>query len=486
MHNQRGTAERVSGMSPLDREALNQFGTNFVENITRVTHALRRNCIISQETLDNILELEKIRTPRAEINRYLINELADNCTLDELIQTFLVTYFKELARKLFVCKMQCQNRAVVTRVYRSNTSNRAKIGKYFKDMKQMVQENAFQNPCAHIKQISDRKKQLIRKTKVDKDKMRLCDEYVVLKAVEMDARTNTTSKVSKDHPGYLEIEKYVTSTSNTALTRVILYSRQAIAYSTTNQFEEAENMIKNAKISADVSGSCAEVTDMLYKSVVIKLSILEKDPNNEELLESILHDCYRGLWTLEEEAEDVRSFWTKAFLLRMAFAHLGIGKSCRMIITFVPKKRYLFEAERLLQYEILRNLESRRQMLISVAKARLNEFKQNIDLASEYLSEAIRLCIEGNYAARESLEDYQQFLLNLKPYPESKHKMDNDVVGVFKNPISQIQQSQNTDLVKEICTDQEFDFQLMSSIKSDSFPSLEHLHLSSLENEENV
>ena len=375
-----------------------------------VADVLRKNAIIDEPFYLHIRQLQFSRCSNLVIFEKILYEIIHKCSLEHLIKVLYDNDFKELSKGLYRSYIERKNALAICRVHRSDTSNRQKLGEYFKHIKQQVHALCFNNPYYDMQHISNIMKSRIAQAKDPLDKMRKCDKYVALKAAEMDALTNVAGIVSKDHPGYKEISRYINSTTNPALTSVLLYGRQSDVVSTTGRFDEAEKLMKLALVNADNTGSCVEVTDMIYKNVVVKLSKFEKNPQDENLKQSILYEADRGLWTLEDEKEDLRIFWTKLFLLRMIFAHLGIGKFCDIIKNYVPTKRSLNEAERLLDLNPLKNLEHRRQMFIAVARARLFEWKGDITTAEWQLKLARVLAKEGKYAEARALENYEKHL----------------------------------------------------------------------------
>ena len=406
-------SRRVMQMNALEIQAIQNFSASFVDDIhpILIANVLRQNWIINEIIFETIQLMQRRRVDRKIILQELINETTKNCSLDHLIKVLYDNGFKCLAQKLFICYNECKNTMNdLRRVHRSDTRDRRKIGEYFKQIKKQVHELVFKNAYSHIQFMGESIRKQISEATDDEAKMVLCDKFVALKAAEMDALTNVAGRVDKNHPGYRAIENYISSTSNTELTRVILYGRQSDVLSTTGNFEEAEDLMKQALVCADTSGSCVEITDMYYKNVVVKLSKFENNPYDENLRKSILYEADKGLWTLQDEKEDLRLFWTKLFLLRMAFAHLGIGKFCHMVRNYVPHNDSVVEAERILQMDALRDLEHRRQMFMAVAKARLSEWKGNMDSSMEYLNKARQLAHEGKYAENEALEEYEQYL----------------------------------------------------------------------------
>ena len=411
---QRSRRQRV-GMSPPEINAIKKFISSFVGDLDPIPIAkvLRKTSIINEMILENILYMQRKRVNHRKICEELLNETINTCSIEELIKALNDNDFIELAGKLFNCFRECQTNEVVHRSHRGNSGDRSKMCSYFNTMKQLVQEMAFEgNAYSRFHVLAEKKKLQILKTANLSQKTNLWDQFVILKAVQMDALTNTNPNVSKDHLGYKDIEKYIEDTSNPDVSRVILYSRKSIASSTTGNFDDSDNFMKHALSYAEATGSCVEVIDMHYKNVVVNLSKLNITPHDENLRNAILYESQRGLWMLAAENDDVCLFWTKAFLLRMVFAHLGIGKSCRMIENYIPKITSISKAEQILQHKSLNELEHRRQMLLMCAKARLNELKGHLDSAIEHLKQARQLAREGNYTANEALGEYENFLNN--------------------------------------------------------------------------
>lgn len=399
-------------MDELQINAVKKFGAKFVHDIYPIPMAevFRKHCIIDEPFYQEILQMQRNHAPRRVMCEALVNETTKNCNLKHLIQVLYDNGLRNLAKELFLCHEENRNKVALLRLNRADTSNRRKIGELFKNIKQKVHAMMFKNSLSAVHDLGER----IKKSIIDIDdpvqKMYACDKFVALKAAEMDSLTNIAGIVSKDHPGYLEMKRYVSSTSNPALAEVILYGRQADVLSTTGDFEEAEDFMRQALVSAYTSCSCVEVTDMLYKNVVVKLSKFEKNPHDEELRKSILFEADRGLWTLHDESEDLRLFWTKLFLLRMVFAHLGIGKFCDIIPNYKPNMQSIVEAKRILQLDPLKDLEHRRQMFIAVARARLEERIGDMEAAMKHLRKARELAKEGKYAEDRALADYEIFL----------------------------------------------------------------------------
>lgn len=428
MQSQRRMGVERMEMDIAEVNAVRKFGAKFVDNIypIPIANVLRKNCIIDEPFYREILQMQSNHAPRRYVCETLVNETTKNCNLTQLIQVLYYNGFKDLAKELFLCYQESRNEVAVYRFNRADTSNRRKIGNFFKHIKQLVHAMVFNDAYSDIQEMGNRIKKRISDTDDPVERMNKCDKFVALKAAEMDALTNVAGIVSKNHPGYLEMERYISSTTNPALSEVILYGRQSDVLSTIGEFQEAEDFMRQALVSADTSCSCVEVTDMIYKNVVVKLSKFEKHPYDEELRKSILLEADRGLWTLEGESDDLRIFWTKLFLLRMAFAHLGIGKFCDIVQNYVPSRESIIEAERILQLDELKDLEHRRQMFIAVARARLEEWKYDMEAAMNHLQRARELANEGKYAEDRALAVYEILLKKnqSETYPNQHNRHD--------------------------------------------------------------
>lgn len=254
--------------------------------------------------------------------------------------------------------------------------------------------------------IGARIRQRIELEKNDGRQQNMYDRYIALKAAEIDALTNRTDDIDPYGGAFSDIEEVLDRSSNPSISRVLLYGRKADVLSSLGRPEEGRCMLKEGFTYANSTDTCIESVDMVYKSVVFRLSELEEDPSNLLLKEKLLAEASRGLHELNEENEDVKIFWKRLFVLRMIYCHLGIGKRCRIFPNFEISKQSLKEAERLLSLDPLEDLEHRRQMMYGVAKARLQELQGDLSSAVETLSRVLEIAKEGNYTEMPMISDY--------------------------------------------------------------------------------
>ncbi|XP_052066759.1 uncharacterized protein LOC127706284 [Mytilus californianus] len=378
----------------------------FISNLTTNNDLMKFSETISSNPLHLYAKLQKIKNSM-EAETILVDTILSKLRFSEIVATLYNSEYSYIAEILFCCYLHCQRKASIIRMNKTQTENRRKISLYFRDIKKLVHDIAFKNPHADVNRLSNIMKQNIETETNPVRKMYLCDKYTALKAAEMDALINIRGRVSPDHEGYVEMESYITSTSTPSISQVILYGRKADVLSTDGRFTEGEDLLRAAYVAADNSLPCVEITDMIYKNVVFKLSQFEQSPT-EELQKSLFLEASRGIWSLNEESDDMRVFWKRLFILRMSFCLLGIGKLCEMISSYVPTAKSITEAERLLESEDLKDMEHRRMMFYYIAKSRLNQFKTDVKESRKCLQMARIIAKEGNYAEDKALEKYQE------------------------------------------------------------------------------
>ena len=411
-------------MNSTEIEVLRRFScrTN-LQNIEplKVAEVLRRGCIINEFDIEELREKHKTNS-KTEVSILLLQKIKTGGSLRDIITILFSNGHTKLAEDMSFEFTICLREDYISRVHRPDLSDRAKTSDRFRTIKSQVHALVFENGYAFLKELCRKKRKKIKEEQDEIKRMKLYDELVALKAAEMDAVTNIQGIVSHNHKGYIEIQGMVDLSSNPALTRVLLHGRIADVLSTVSSFDAAKNHIREAYTSAYASGPCIEVTDMMYKHVVIKLSEFENYPSIEAL-NAVLREANIALWTLQDQKEENRIFYSKLLLLRMTFAHLGIGKFCKMVNGYIPNMESLVQAEKLLKHHDLDDLEHRRQMFLEIAKARLFQWKGEMDAALCHLVEARKLADEGQYAENEGLKEYEH-QLKTNPWNASTYHGD--------------------------------------------------------------
>lgn len=425
---QNETVGRPNDMTVLEMDAFCMFIAQYCNNtdLMNVAEVMSPGPTVNTDIMTTLQQLKRER------NMELLNDdiVITKFSLSRLVEALYFKGYHVTAEKLYCCYLASQSSTAILRMNKVQTENRRKISLYFKNIKKLVHEIAFKNPHADVKRLSRIMKENIESEVNPVRKMFLCDKYTALKAAEMDALINITGDVSPNHEGYYEIESFITSTSSPSLSQVILYGRKADVLSTAGDFEEGEKLLRAAYVSADYSAPCVEITDMIYKNVVFKLSQLERTPT-VDLQKSLALEASRGIWSLNDESDDMRVFWKRLFLLRMAFSLLGIGKFCNLIQNYVPTEASLLEAESLLSCNDLNDMEHRRMMFYFAAKARLEQWKGEFSQAFALVQVANKYAREGNYVEGRYLREYERELDSLK----QKSECVRDDTFTFNRPI---------------------------------------------------
>lgn len=393
-------------MNVLERNILHSFFTSvllYVNPLPLIRRLAERDQV-SKECC-NLIEAKSENSPYSFSYEILGNEIAKRMSLRSFVFVLFSLNFTQLANDLLGFYTEYTRTKCVPKVSRTNVGNRRAIQQYFKFIKKQVHEFTFKNPQADLSVIGARIKQRIELEKSDCKRQVMYDRYIALKAAEIDALTNRTDDIDPYGGAFADIEQVLDKSSNPSVSRVLLYGRKADVLSSLGRKEEGRGMLKEGFAYANATDTCLESVDMVYKSVVFRLSELEENPSSQ-LKEQLLAEASRGLHELNEEDEDVKIFWKRLFVLRMIYCHLGIGKRCKIFPNYEVTPQSLKEAERLFSLDSLNNLEHRRQMMYGVAKARLQELQGDMSSALDTLSRVMDIAIEGKYTEMPMIRQY--------------------------------------------------------------------------------
>ncbi|XP_062610953.1 uncharacterized protein LOC134272798 [Saccostrea cucullata] len=319
--------------------------------------------------------------------------------------------YKELGYKLFnICENIRDYYLSPRVVYRIDASERRNIHLYFENMKKCLQAMIFRDPVQHLKKLSQEMREKIYShlSKIGNQKetrhfRELCDKYVVVQALALDALSNKTNEISPDDQLFENIESIISMTSCPNLSRCLLNGRRAVVLSFANRKGDGEGVVLQALTdTANVTG-CLEIVDMHYKIVLFRRAWFEKFPQIE--LNSIYEHLQTALSILQNEPDDVRMHWTRQFIFRLLCCLLGLGMRCRFLPNFHLPQRVLQESERLLKEYGMKEAEGRVQMFYFILKSRLHQLKCESNLAIDYIEKAEALAKTGQYNELEVIQD---------------------------------------------------------------------------------
>ncbi|XP_052075400.1 uncharacterized protein LOC127712833 [Mytilus californianus] len=296
-------------------------------------------------------------------------------------------------------------------VYRVDIQDRTFIQAYFDVMKKSVQKMEFENPVEYLTNLS----QQIQMTgqRCDQAHQRIfteiCDKYIVLVALTIDALANKTNDIDPNGKFFKEIEAIISKSSCPDLSRCMLYGRKAVALSFQNKREEGEDMEKMALICAANVVPCLETVDMFYKLVLFHRAWYEKNPQKELMF--IAEVKQKAFDVLKDMGDEIRLFWSRRFVVRLLLCYLGLGMRGRFIPLYQIQPKYTKESELLLKTYDSNTAEIRIQMLFYIAKARLSHLKGDLKTAIACNEEAKKIATKGAYIELETILDNEQILL---------------------------------------------------------------------------
>lgn len=415
-------------MNVFERDILKAFFTSMLLDVDPMPliDCMCKRGYISEACFD-LINVKREKSPFLFSYEILANEVAKRYPLKTFVFILYCVEFIQLANDLISYYKEYTRTKLVQEVARAAVGDRRPIQQYFKFIKKQVHEFTFKNPQGDLSLIGARLRQRIEMEENEAKRQHMNDRYIALKAAEIDALTNKTDDIDPYGGAFKDIEDVLDESSNPNISRVLLYGRKADVLSSLGKQDEGRCMLQEGFSCANATDTCIESIDMIYKSVVFRLSELEEHPS-EKIKKLLLAEASRGIQDLSREDEDVKIFWRRLFILRMIYCHLGIGKRCRMIPCYEVSVESVKEAERLLLLDPLDELEHRRQMMYGVAKARLMELKGDMSSALTFISKAVEIAKEGKYNEMPMICHYLSHLTQLKATEQLNMENNNSCV----------------------------------------------------------
>ncbi|CAC5390388.1 unnamed protein product [Mytilus coruscus] len=192
----------------------------------------------------------------------------------------------------------------------------------------------FENPIEYLTKFSQKIQMTVTGIKCDQCNVRisteLCDKYIVLVALTIDALANKTNEVDPQD-----------------LSRCMLYGRKAVAMSFKGKQADGEGMVIRALECADNIVPCLETVDLYYKIVLFRRAWYENNPEIE--LKFIAYYTNKARDMLKGMSDDLKLFWSRRFAVRLLFCYLGLGMRCRFIDGYQIRPEYVQKSEKLLE-----------------------------------------------------------------------------------------------------------------------------------------
>ncbi|XP_071179486.1 uncharacterized protein [Mytilus edulis] len=306
-------------------------------------------------------------------------------------------------------------------VSKVDVQDRTFIQAYFDVMKKSVQKMEMSNPVEYLSNLSQKLQMRVNICNQSNERVftEMCDKYIVLVALTIDALANKTNEVDPEGNLFNEIENIISRSSCPDLSRCMLYGRKAVALSFDGKQTEGEGMVIRARECADNIVPCLETVDLYYKIVLFRRAWYENNPENE--LEMIMNYTNIARDILKDMSGDLMLFWFRRFAVRLLFCYLGLGMRCRFIPNYQIQPDYIQKSESLLGQFDSKTAEIRIQMFFYIAKARLFHLKGDIENAILNNDEAQKIARKGGYSELKTILDNETIMREKSWSLPSKH-----------------------------------------------------------------
>lgn len=294
-------------------------------------------------------------------------------------------------------------------VQRAPVGNRQCIQDDFIKYKRLLQSLQLQNPIDYLAGFAQGILLSIQEIP-NLQKRKLCDQYIVFAALTIDSMANKTNEIPFDNPHFDKINEVIPNTTCPALSRCMLYGRQAVILSFAKDRKRGEEIIKEAYYEEMSVDPCLETVDLYYKIVLYQRAWYEHE---QETITSKIHNLTnKACHILASKQEDIRLFWSRRFVVRLLYCYLGIGMRGRFITGFECSEEIIKESNRLLSCYDTNDAELRLQMFFNIAKARLFHLTGNRLEAVECIAKASKIASDGGFNAE--LNAIEETKLQLK------------------------------------------------------------------------
>ncbi|VDI38479.1 Hypothetical predicted protein [Mytilus galloprovincialis] len=317
--------------------------------------------------------------------------------------------YKSCAIQLFATFKNVLELRPVT-VSKVDVQDRTFIQAYFDVMKKSVQKMEMSNPVEYLSNLSQKIQMRVNICNQSNERVltEMCDKYIVLVALTIDALANKTNEVDPEGNLFNEIENIISRSSCPDLSRCMLYGRKAVALSFNGKQKEGEGMVIRARECAGNIVPCLETVDLYYKIVLFRRAWYENNPENE--LKMIMNYTNIARDILIDMSGDLMLFWFRRFAVRLLFCYLGLGMRCRFIPNYQIQPDYIQKSESLLEQFDSKTAEIRIQMFFYIAKARLFHLKGDIENAFLINDEAKKIARKGGYSELKTILDNETIM----------------------------------------------------------------------------
>ncbi|KAL3847897.1 hypothetical protein ACJMK2_018788 [Sinanodonta woodiana] len=331
----------------------------------------------------------------------IFKELPKRCTVFELENALAVAGYKDIAERLQRLASTFLGQRGINSHVPCSEQKREGLQLFFKRLKREIYNGT---DYSFLKDMSNHMERILFSNSPQKGKI-TPDKYVITLAVMLDSPieenelfihglTNEERFMRQDIIS--KLHKVISKTPNQYISSMFLFPRMAIENALTKDFQRGEESVDIALQHASLVCNCVEKADMYYRIVHFYHRMYEFT-QSENALKRLLEYGTCGIRCLERETEEVGHQWKRLFLLRMILCLLGMSTECREIRNRIYCRHNVAYASEYLAKvdEAWEGIERKAMLLYFMAKTRLYDLQDRIDVALHYAKDLKRTAEEN-------------------------------------------------------------------------------------------
>ncbi|KAK3609240.1 hypothetical protein CHS0354_009354 [Potamilus streckersoni] len=342
----------------------------------------------------------------------IFKELPKRCTVYELEDSLAMAGYKDIAERLQRLSSTFLGQRGINSAVPCSEPKREGLQLFFKRLKREIYNGTDYN---FLKDMSNHMERVLFSNNPQKGKI-TPDKYVITLAVMLDSPIEenelfihglTEGERFMRQDIITKLQKIVSKTPNQYISSMFLFPRMAVENALKRDFQEGEESVDLALQHASFVCNCVEKADMYYRIVHFYHRMFEFT-QSENALQRLLKYGACGIRCLERETEEVGNQWKRLFLLRMILCLLGMSTECRVIQDRIYCSQNVAHASKYLAKvdEAWEGIERKAMLLYFMAKARLYDVQDQLEVALHYAKDLKRIAEENKSKHLVFVEQY--------------------------------------------------------------------------------
>ena len=367
-----------------------------IEKVINGIYALRTD----NKTLQNVkIFLNASQLDKASSFKRIISYLKDKITFLDFLGGLLASDYQAIADFLLRRIYQNRFRERPLPITRAEIANRKTVHVLVKGLKQWIDSKCVPDPLKVIRKFALSYKSQMNREEDGSRKQRLADKYLGVIAVEIDSIPYclSTHKFVTVQGLVSEFRRVTKMTTCPSLYEALLNIRLASYYSYSGQIDDAKDLVTYAMVLTQNTALCPEISNIWYETLNVYLNEFELTQDRENM-KKVIQTGYQGIQTTCDSEFGIQQYWTSCFLIRMAFACLGIGIRGNNIPSVTLKEEDADLAQTCLAGVMEEILPMRHKMFYSLARGRYFQLKDDWAKAAFHMQEAKTLALKLGFA----------------------------------------------------------------------------------------